>query len=221
MSAHLLPSTGKRRYGHPALNGVLPEPWLPLKKGQALVNNDHRPDAPRIGQVNDTVVLTLRKRPSTVRNRRASRDFSRGIPGSSSANGVDQDPVHVAINSNPWEDTRPRHLRSGNGSGNHRLSFDVASGVIMLPDDGDWLEHDMDSDEEDYGIGNNGGLDGSIAELSGDGGSVSVIDGERDEDSSGVTPTIPLSPSRTSRYGTYFHHPERRRQPIPGAFPVR
>ena len=68
----ILFSTGKRRYGHPALNGVLPEPWLPLKKGQSLVNNDHRPDAPRVGQVNDTVVLTLRKRPSMARNRRAS-----------------------------------------------------------------------------------------------------------------------------------------------------
>jgi hypothetical protein len=93
----------------------------------------------------------------------------------------------------------------------------------MLPDDGDWLENDVDSDEEDYGVRDNGGLDGLIAELSvnGDEGSTSVIDGERDEDSGGVTPTVPISPSRTSRYGTYFHHPERRRQPIPGAFPVR
>jgi calcium permeable stress-gated cation channel len=215
-------STGKRRYGHPALNGVLPEPWLPLKKGQALVNNDHRPDAPRIGQVNDTVVLTLRKRPSMVRNRGGSRDFSRGTPGSSNANGVDQDLVHAVINSNPWEDTRPQRLGSGSRNGNHRLSFDVASGVIMLPDNEDWLENDMDSDEEDYGIGNNSGLDGLIADLSanGDEGSASAISGER-EDNGGVTPTIPMSPSRISRYGTYFHHPERRRQPIPGAFPVR
>ena len=185
------------------------------------MNNDHRTDAPHVGQVNDTVVLTLRKRPSMVRNRGASRDFSRGTPGSSSADGIDQDPVHIAINSNPWEDTRPRHLRSGSGNGNHRLSFDVASGVIMLPDDGDWLENDVDSDEESYGIGNNGGLDGSTAEPSGEGDSASVVDGDRDEDTGRVTPTIPVSPSRTSRYGTYFHHPERRRQPIPGAFPVR
>lgn len=214
-------STGKRRYGHPALNGVLPEPWLPLKKGQSLVNNDHRPDAPRVGQINDTVVLTLRKRPSMARNRRGSRDF---VPGPTSTNGVNQeDPVHVAINSNPWEDARPRHLRSGSGNENHRLSFDVASGVIMLPDDGDWLETDMDSDEEDYGTAGNAGLDRSIAgqDINDNGGSVSTIDGEREDENGGATPTIPMSPSRTSRYGTYFHHPERRRQTIPGAFPVR
>ncbi|KAF5354076.1 hypothetical protein D9756_007257 [Leucocoprinus leucothites] len=34
-------NTGKRRYGHPALNGVLPEPWLPLKKGQTLINHNN------------------------------------------------------------------------------------------------------------------------------------------------------------------------------------
>lgn len=213
-------NTGKRRYGHPALNGVLPEPWLPLKKGQALVNNDHRPDAPRVGQINDTVVLTLRKRASVVRNRGGSRDVGSRTPGALSANGVEQDPIHVAINSNPWEDTRPQHLRSGSGSGDRRLSFDVASGVIMLPDDGDWLENDVDSDEEDYGIRNNGGLDRALS-VTGDERIVSVIDGEREDDDGGVTPTAPISPSRTSRYGTYFHHPERRRQTIPGAFPVR
>jgi hypothetical protein len=216
------PSTGKRRYGHPALNGVLPEPWLPLKKGQALVNNDHRPDIPRIGQANDAVVLTLRKRPSMVRTRSGSRNFSHGTPGPSSANGVRQDPVHVAINTNPWEDMRPQHSRSGSGNGNHRLSYDVASGVIMLPDDADWLEDDVDSDEENYGTEHHGVLDGPIVDLgvNVDGGSANAVGGEREE-VGGVTPTISVSPSRTSRYGTYFHHPERRRQPIPGAFPVR
>lgn len=184
------------------------------------MNNDHRPDAPRVGQINDTVVLTLRKRASVVRNRGGSRDVGSGTPGALSANGVEQDPIHVAINSNPWEDTRPQHLRSGSGSGDRRLSFDVASGVIMLPDDGDWLENDVDSDEEDYGIRNNGGLDRALS-VTGDERIVSVIDGEREDDDGGVTPTAPISPSRTSRYGTYFHHPERRRQTIPGAFPVR
>jgi len=160
-----------------------------------------------------------------VRSRGASRDFSRATPGSPSANGVDQDPVHAAIIGNPWEDTRPRHLRSGSGNGNHRLSFDVASGVIMLPDSGDWLEEDADSDEESYVAENNGGLDESIADLNsnGDGGgaSTNAIVGEREEDNGMTTPTIPMSPTRTSRYGTYFHHPERRKQSIPGAFPVR
>lgn len=152
-----------------------------------------------------------------VRTRSGSRNFSHGTPGPSSANGVHQDPVHVAINTNPWEDTRPQHSRSGSG---HRLSYDVASGVIMLPDDADWLEDDADSDEENYGTEHNRGLDGPIADLI-DGGSASAAGGETEEVDGGVTPTISISPSRTSRYGTYFHHPERRRQPIPGAFPMR
>ncbi|EEB88492.1 hypothetical protein MPER_13641, partial [Moniliophthora perniciosa FA553] len=61
-------NTGKRRYGHPALTGVLHEPWLPLKKGQT-INNSTSNDRERGGGLsrsnpNQAVVLTLRKRPS-------------------------------------------------------------------------------------------------------------------------------------------------------------
>jgi hypothetical protein len=78
----------------------------------------------------------------------------------------------------------------------------------MLPDH-DWLEEEEDdSEEQDYGTEN--GLEQSLTE--------SMISEET------ATPTSP-SPaqplSRLSRYGTYFHHPERRRQTVPGAFPVR
>lgn len=75
----------------------------------------------------------------------------------------------------------------------------------MLPDDGDWLEEDIDSDEENYGtegVGGHGGLERSVTET------------VTSEDSTPVA-----SPTR-ARYGTYFHHPERRRT-IPGAFPGR
>jgi hypothetical protein len=123
----------------------------------------------------------------------------------------------------------------------HRLSFDHGSGVIMLPDDAeDWLDlvdEDVDSDEEplgprhpnvgedvhDNGEGGVGGeLEQSVASL------VST-------ESTAATPVVGVgspaggvvvvSPTgkRTSRYGTYFHHPERRRErqsySIPGAFP--
>ncbi|KAF8154629.1 hypothetical protein B0H34DRAFT_752640 [Crassisporium funariophilum] len=235
-------NTGKRRYGHPALNGVLPEPWLPLKKGQSLVNNDRSTNNNARPQKDSdqAVVLTLRKRYS-VAGRRAQgtrqpsqdsrRESTAGGPsgnglgrglGAGAEGGVDT-PVDVG---NPWDDsniTRSSARRQG-GTLSHRLSYDHASGVIMLPDDGEWLaeeeeeeEEEVDSDEVDYGT--EGGLEQSVTE--------SMV-GEREGDAgAGVaSPTgggagaAPGS-SRTSRYGTYFHHPERRRQPIPGAFPGR
>lgn len=203
MLIHL--STGKRRYGHPALNGVLPEPWLPLKKGQTLVNNEsaaqqrNSKDASTNG--GQAVVLTLRKRPS-VRRPLASASFASG--GSATA-GLDGQ-------GNPWQDdgaTRSAQRVS------HRLSFDPASGVIMLPDDDGadgWMagggdapgdedevdseEETQESDEEDYGV-----------------------ETLRRTQTEPLLSTSPATPSRASRYGTYFHHPERRRQVIPGAFP--
>jgi len=83
----------------------------------------------------------------------------------------------------------------------------------MLPDDGDWLgdgdDDDDDSDEPNYGGTTNGLETESI----------------HNEDSVVETPSSPSQQqSRPSRYGTYFHHPERaatrRRQSVPGAFPA-
>ncbi|KAJ7595897.1 hypothetical protein C8J56DRAFT_852889 [Mycena floridula] len=193
-------NTGKRRYGHPALNGVLPVPWLPLKKGQTLVNNDSGSHRVSKDTSNQAVVLTLRKRPSTIRRRSMARPATTyGQPGSSygppSAITVDPgtpaDPTSTA--SNPWEDV-PHRV-------NHRLSFDHATGVIMLPEDESWLhEEEGNSDEEeDYGT-----EDTSL---------------HRAQTEPAFGSAMSASPSRLSRYGTYFHHPERRRQPIPGAFP--
>src|SRR5277367_5387937 len=148
-------STGKRRYGHPALNGVLPEPWLPLKKGQSLVNNDPSRGTRTTNDPNAAVVLTLRNRVSLVR--RASR-YIEASPAQSNV-GLDgvaaDDTASNPIVANPWDDASlvvPRRSRTTSVLLNHRLSFDGASGVINLPDDGDWLVEDIDSDEEDYGI---------------------------------------------------------------------
>ena len=89
----------------------------------------------------------------------------------------------------------------------------------MLPDDGDWIEaDDDDSDEEDYGT-ENGGLERSLTE--------SMVSSPVEEGNGGQQLRQPAlsssptasTPSRMSRYGTYFHHPERRRLQIPGAFP--
>lgn len=166
------------------------------------MNND-RGGNHRVHKDSDqAVVLTLRKRPSTVR--RTSRQLLNGGRGEfTDADPAVTDPI---VTGNPWEDTPspPRRAQTTNSTPlNHRLSFDPASGVIMLPDNGDWLEQEEDSDEEDYGT-ESPPLQRSQTEPVVGGSSIS---------------TSPSTPSRLSRYGTYFHHPERRRQPIPGAFP--
>ena len=213
-------STGKRRYGHPALNGVLPEPWLPLKKGQSLINNDrngnHRPPKDSGDQA---VVLTLRKRYSVGQRRsgrRRSQDSRRDVESASTGvvrlEGPDGSNVDPTVINNPWEDARPRTRRSYSHAPppplSHRLSYDHASGVIMLPDDGDWLEEEDDDDSDELNYGTTNGVE-----------TESVLN----EDSAVSIPPSPSQQARPSRYGTYFHHPERtaarRRQSIPGAFP--
>ncbi|KAJ3839680.1 hypothetical protein F5878DRAFT_615586 [Lentinula raphanica] len=193
---HGVLNTGKRRYGHPALNGVLPEPWLPLKKGQTLTTHEQRHNgSPRQG--NDSgqaVVLTLRKRPSMMRK---SRVMSVPLPTPGSA----------GESSNPWEDAQSPVTRQS--TLHHRLSFDHATGVIMMPDDDNWLAEDTDSDVEEYGVENGDHVPRHTEP------SVEAHEAVSEDEESPVA----ASPSRTSRYGTYFHHPERRRQTIPGAFP--
>ncbi|KAF8955390.1 hypothetical protein BDZ97DRAFT_1674228 [Flammula alnicola] len=207
-------NTGKRRYGHPALNGVLPEPWLPLKKGQTLVNNDRNgSQRPHKEPGDQAVVLTLRKRYSIARGRgrRQQSQDSGGeaaTAGPSTLAGLDGTTAPVATDPtaviDPWQDTGRQPQREPVLS--HRLSYDHASGVIMLPDH-DWLGEE-DSEEEDYGTEN--GLDHSVTE--------SMLS----ENAVTAPPAAPAQPlSRLSRYGTYFHHPERRRQSVPGAFPAR
>jgi len=205
-------NTGKRRYGHPALNGVLPQPWLPLKKGQSLSNNDNRgsPRQPKDSN-GQAVVLTLRKRPSV--RRRMQSDF---IPTSTESPSTALPPSvsSETIASNPWQQ-EPR--RASSAPLHHRLSFDPASGVINLPDDS-WLQDDDDTDDSDEDQ-TGGGLENSVASLSDIDGPTTTTNGEETMLGAPVSTSPSASPSRLSRYGTYFHHPERRRQAIPGAFP--
>ncbi|KAI3616372.1 membrane protein [Moniliophthora roreri] len=256
-------NTGKRRYGHPALTGVLPEPWLPLKKGQTLSNSTSN-DRERGGgfsrsngkDPNQAVVLTLRKRPSVHRASRRSLSTvtSNGNTATSGSDYMmDNSAVEESVvSNNPWEDA---HSRSPRTSGmrrsdtttsalNHRMSFDQATGIIMLPDDGAWLatgsDEDTDDDsEEDYGVQQQrraslgpgspaphsigrSQIEPLLSTESGSGRAMGTEDGaSTDSTTSSNTMTASVSPSRTSRYGTYFHHPERRRPTIPGAFPTR
>lgn len=203
-------STGKRRYGHPALNGVLPQPWLPLKKGQTLVNRD-RPNSARQG---DAVVLTTRRRWSAA-PRGGSRMHKRStIPLTDASNGYGT-PGAVPSDANPWVDAgSSRRLGERAPLLQHRLSFDDASGVIMLPDDVDWLMEDVgsDSDSEDYGTLSSSP---SAARES----TAPPADGGAHSDSELLDGSGPATSPTRKRRQTYFHHPERRRQTIPGAFP--
>lgn len=226
-------NTGKRRYGHPALTGVLPTPWLPLKKGETLANYLDR-DSAKAADGGNAVVLTLRRRYSQVRKRGQALFTHHQVGGDMDAEGGAHEgrsaeggaheggPAEGGAESSggdnaramdPWKDrsARPISVTSAPAAPSrpsqsphqvNRLSFDPASGVIILPED-DWF---FDSDD-DYGDstptsgGTNGG-DGSEH-------TAGATDG-------GPSPTSPTS--ATKRHSTYFHHPERRRT-IPGAFP--
>jgi len=175
-------NTGKRRYGHPALTGVLPQPWLPLKKGQSIVNhgrtNGTKPDTEQ------AVVLTLRKRKSMLQGNRPS-----SFPGSPLRNGR-----VLQRHGPPDEDQENGEFEPRESRANHRLSYDPASGVIVLPEDSDWLGEESDSDGE-------------------------YMSSVENQENSNTVSDLPHTRSPTKRYATYYHHPERRRQSIPGAFP--
>lgn len=132
------------------------------------------------GESGDTkpLVLTLRKRFSIARPpQRAGNDSS----------------------GNPWEDAGSSS-RPISQPLSHRLSFDHSTGVIMLPDNGDWLEGgDSDSEEEDYGV------------------QTPPVPSNRSQDTDlqqawgGDTGNL-VSQSPNKRYSTYYHHPERRKR---------
>ncbi len=79
----------------------------------------------------------------------------------------------------------------------------------MLPDDGIWLDG-MESDSEDDD--GNGDIAGGQATPE-----RAVPEDDRESGSSDGQTITGLS---RTRYGTYFHHPERRWQSVPGAFPT-
>ncbi|KAF8632659.1 hypothetical protein AX17_004792 [Amanita inopinata Kibby_2008] len=221
-------NTGKKRYGHPALNGVLPEPWLPLKKGQTLVNNATRNGTRGVKAVGQAVVLTLRRRFSGPRRRGRLVDESRELAKADSVPtvvGLVPEGVH-----NPWDEASTSaegvHLQRGaaqsTGTLHHRISFDPASGVMMLPDDGNWLVEDGEisersSDEEDLPSENAGPEQSGTESLLHE----EMDSGRAGSSSTPLVSTSPTIPSRVSRYGTYYHHRERHRPQIPGAFPGR
>ncbi|KAF8559485.1 DUF221-domain-containing protein [Imleria badia] len=198
-------NTGKRRYGHPAFTGVLPEPWLPLKKGQTLVNG-YRNGLMRIPlESTHGIVLSLHNRYSMLRKKVTRRSRT-------TANGDNNDAtspleVHPLVSgphaTNPWAEAEAGPSSHPHNHHYHRLSYDPASGVIMLPEGDDWLVDDDDSSDE-YG---------NTTPPSGE-----ATSNNTSQEDLGHPSSPPASPKR--RHGTYYHHPERRRPTIPGAFPA-
>jgi len=132
------------------------------------------------------VVLTLRKRKGVVHGTRPSTYPSMSSPlmnGTTSRGRSPQDETQENGNSGPSEP----HT-------NNRLSYDQASGVIMLPEGSDWLGEDSDSDGE-------------------------YMSSAENLENLNTVSALPHVRTPTKRYATYYHHPERRRQSIPGAFP--
>lgn len=222
--ADRLYSTGKRRYGHPALTGQLPQPWLPLKKGQTLANYVDRDEEGGDGKysfANDAVVLTLRRKPS-----RAARRRSMGIPltDSAAASGQPNDPLPAAdvggtasgtaTPNNPWKDLRPSPASSATNI-RRRLSFDRATGVIMLPEE-DLYGDEIDSSEEEGAYHSSSSDDLEDERGAGD----AVNAGADGAGSSSMPRSAVGSPTSASkRHSTYYHHPERsRKKMMPGAF---
>jgi hypothetical protein len=115
------------------------------------------------------------------------------------------------MTNNPWQESTPgsSNLSEQHHTINHRLSYDFGSGVIVLPDDEIWLD-DADSDSD---------VDDAIGDMEGGQASPERTAPEDDQGVAGGPDGQATSGPSRARYGTYFHHPERRRQSVPGAFP--
>jgi hypothetical protein len=197
------------------LTGLLPPPWLPLKRGETLVNSHN---TTRAGRKSDqAVVLSLRKRYSVVRKGGRSSTAgihppSRGVPIQDRSSIASSGEVGGDMTNNPWQestagpsnDSQPHHTIS------HRLSYDFGSGVIVLPDDGIWPDG-VDSDSD---------IDDEIGDMAGGQASPELAGPEDGQGLAGGLDGQSISGPSKTRYGTYFHHPERRWQSVPGAFPT-
>lgn len=188
---------------------------------------------------NEAVVLTLRKRFSSVRRKRtksvgpgvevSENIFNNGDNPFNPASGLPAPSTassHEDLRKNPWlsdsslargkSQSQPPHRQLA-----HRLSFDDGTGVITLPDDADWLMEDVDDSDsgEDYGSTSPAvsGTTEDDSRVAGTGGDEEAL--ANASSSSALMTSTPVSSPTKQRHGTYYHHPERRKQTIPGAFP--
>lgn len=212
---------------------MLPQPWLPLKKGQTLANFVDRDEAAEQNgnrgarksgpSRQEAVVLTLRRRYSAMRKdvRNLAGKFI-GARGGDAVRSGSQVPEEIGAvtegtgdepgetdnvprppsdaSSNPWKDIGPGPSRSATGTRSRRLSYDLATGVMNLPDDDGWISAGADDDSDEDVQGVSGG--GSPASGEVEGNEMSGESGDRQ---------VPR------RRSTYWHRPDRKR--ISGSLP--
>ena len=136
-------------------------------------------------------------------------DSTHTADGSTTGTGVPMRPLSTAITSSKGLQPPARVL-------SHRLSFDPATGVITLPDGEVFYERVENGADSDSDYGEVSGETDSHVEQSGE---VSpVVQGA--DDSTAANGGQTASSLRAKRHSTYFHHPERRRHQVPGAFPA-
>lgn len=172
-------NTGRRRYAHPALSGLLPQPWLPAKAKPRAFGDGA---AERRG-----VVLSLRRKMSRGRSGSGSRSQSQdgtgeggsrslGIPdGWTSGNGLSESPRSsgggregrlagstLSSSSNPWDDpvsgpSTPAKLKK-------QISSSTEARGIALPDEEEnvWGEEEADSGDEQEGGGSESPVSGFL-----------------------------------------------------------
>lgn len=228
----MLCSTGKRRYGHPALNGVLPQPWLPLKKGQTLANfvdhdvdtNNNTAQNGRRGRKSDAaggeaVVLTMRRRYSVMR--KDVRHLAGKLIGKGTLN--DTATITTGTSDEGEQSTLPRLPSTGSASNPWRESGPGPSEPVPSAS---YPKHRTRRLSYDSATG--------VMNLSDDDGFPNTAEEDSDEDvrtSGGATPgdedeehhlegETNGNGSEGRRVGrrrsTYWHHPDRKR--VSGVF---
>ncbi|WWC59373.1 uncharacterized protein I303_101925 [Kwoniella dejecticola CBS 10117] len=171
-------NTGRRRYAHPALSGLLPTPWLPAKAkfGDGAKGGGKR-----------SVVLSLRRKVAKKLSKQINGQqggHSDEEPGSGPSSGIPEGwstgqslkpsnsstslkkqrsasrsglgtygstGTSTSDNLNPWRDPTPppSELSMSASQLRKKISFDPGSGVIALPEDEENIWGDEDEDEDD------------------------------------------------------------------------
>ncbi|ODN85669.1 membrane protein [Cryptococcus wingfieldii CBS 7118] len=150
-------NTGRRRYAHPALDGSLPTPWLPAiakegedagGRGRALVLSLRRKVVKRFRDAREAVVSRSGTPPG--REGEVGEGETLSVPegwargeGPSGSAGSRQSSGGTSFGANPWSAPSPSNQKARSAELRKKLSFDPASGIIALPEEGNvWGDDD-------------------------------------------------------------------------------
>jgi hypothetical protein len=227
----------------------LPQPWLPIKKGQTLANYVEREDgdSPRanggkkkgrgFNLLDQAVVLTLRRKPSAMRKDVRSfvgRSQSMRLPGAAAAaavdgavpvreNGAESDgPASIAsTGSNPWrEAARGRAASTSIDVPTLRPKFSFDHATgVINLPDDETWLDGVDSDSEE--MLEEGPTSGEQTPGADHPPAAGPSTTAPADTAESATGTTGSSPAPERRHATYYHHPERRKSTMPGSFGPR